>query len=225
MKASRQARTDAVRVSPLRSMLRQAGWRIEVVDGAEVSGMDMELEALADLSTCDRFGLKGRGVAAWLQARGIEFPPQPNQLIELDDGLVVARYGETEFVLADFRRAASPLVDGLRSAHDEQRPDTTYDVPRAHGQAAFGLCGAHALQALAALCPADLRARSFVPGDVLQTLCGGVSVQLWNLTRDDAQRLVLLCDVSVARHQWAALHDAIVTAGGRAGSQAAWFAR
>lgn len=219
------ARTDSVRVSPLRYLLRQAGWRIEVIDGAEVSGVDRGLEALADLSTCDRLGLKGRGVAAWLQARGIELPPKPNRLIERDDGLVVARYGETEFALADFRRAASPLVDGLRRAHEEQRPEASYDVPRAHGQAAFGLCGAPALQALAALCPADLRAQSFRPGDVLQTLCGGVNAQLWNLTRGDAERMVLLCDVSVARHQWAALHEAIVAAGGRAGAQAAWFVR
>jgi len=219
------ARTNAVRVSPLRYLLRQAGWHIKVVDGAEVSGMDMELEALADLSTCDRLGLKGRGSAAWLQQRGIELPPKPNRLIERVDGFVIARYGDNEFALADFRHAVSPLVDGLRRVHEEQRPEASYDVPRAHGQAAFGLCGAPALQALAALCPADLRAQSFGPGDVLQTLCGGVSAQLWNLTRDDTERLVLLCDVSVARHQWAALHEAIVAAGGRAGAQAAWFVR
>ena len=225
MNPSRTAGTDAIRVSPLRSILRQTGTRIEPVDGVEVSGMGVELEALADLSTCDRLGLKGRGVAAWLQAQGIEFPPKANQLIERDDGMVVARYGETEFALADFSRAASPLVNGLRRAYETQRPDATYDVPRAHSQAAFGLCDKPALQALEALCPADLRGQSFARGDVLQTLCSGVSVQLWNLTRTDAQRLVLLCDVSVARHQWAALHDAIVIAGGRAGAQAAWFAR
>ena len=69
MNPSRTAGTDAIRVSPLRSILRQTGTRIEPVDGVEVSGMGVELEALADLSTCDRLGLKGRGVAAWLQAQ------------------------------------------------------------------------------------------------------------------------------------------------------------
>lgn len=129
----------------------------------------------------------------------------------------LARYGESEFALADFRGAVSPALDGLP-------PPRCYSVPRADGQAAFGLAGEAVLPALAALCPADLRAQAFGSGDVLQTLCAGIGAQLWNLSYDGVTRVALLCDASLVRHQWAALQAAVVATGGRAGAQGAWFA-
>lgn len=214
----------AVRVSPLRGLLQREGWRLDCVDGVEVSGTGTTLEALADLSTCDRLGLKGPGAVAWLQACGLALPAQPNRLLARDDGLIVARYGESEFALADFRGAVSPAIDGLRAALAQARPARCYSVPRADGQAAFGLAGEAVLPALAALCPADLRAQAFGPGDVLQTLCAGIGAQLWNLSHGGVTRVALLCDASLARHQWAALQAAVLAAGGRVGAQAAWFA-
>jgi len=69
-----------------------------------------------------------------------------------------------------------------------------------------------------------LRVQAFGPGDVLQTLCAGISAQLWNLSNDGATRVVLLCDASLARHQWGALQAAVIAAGGQTGAQVAWFA-
>jgi sarcosine oxidase subunit gamma len=164
------------------------------------------LPALADLSRCDRLGVKGKGAASWLDYRGVQLPSRPNRLI-------VARYGETEFAFADFRHPASRAVDELRRALEHARPEGCFSVPRADSQVAFGVSGEAALRALAAVCPADLRARAFGAGDVLQTLCAGVSAQLWNFSQDDVTRVVVFCDSSVARHQWAALHHAITAAG------------
>ena len=106
----------AVRVSPLRSLLKREGWQLGTVDGVEVSGTSTTLEALADLSTCDRLGLKGPSAVAFLQACGLALPEQPNRLLAHDDGLIVARYGESEFALADCRGVVSPAIDGLRAA-------------------------------------------------------------------------------------------------------------
>lgn len=136
----------------------------------------------------------------------------------------LARYGESEFALVDFRGAVSPALDGLRTALAQARPLRCYSVPRTDGQAAFGLAGEAVLPALAALCPADLRAQAFGPGDVLLTLCAGIGAQLWNLSYDGVTRVALLCDASLVRHQWAALQAAVVATGGRAGAQGAWFA-
>jgi sarcosine oxidase subunit gamma len=182
------------------------------------------LPALANLSRCDRFGVKGKGAPSWLSSMGVQLPSRPNRLIEGDDGLIVARYGETEFAFANFHRPASRTVDELRQALERGRPEGCYSVPRADSQAAFGVAGEAALRVLAAVCPADLRARAFGPGDVLQTLCAGVSAQLWNLSQDDATRVVVLCDSSVARHQWAALHHAITVAGESAERHRDWVA-
>lgn len=172
--------------------------------------------ALADLSGCDRHGVKGKGAASWLNSIGVELPSRPNRLLEREDGLIVARYGETEFAFADFRDEPSGAVDELRRALERDRPDGCFSVPRRDGQAAFGLTGGAVIGGLSAVCPADLRPGAFGPGDVLQTLCAGVSAQLWNLSRGDATRVVVICDSSVARHQWAALHMAMAAAGRRA---------
>ena len=214
----------AVRVSPLRSLLQREGWQLDTVNGVEVSGVSATLQALADLSTCDRLGLKGPGAVAWLQACGLTLPAQPNRLLTRDDGLIVARYGESEFAIADFSGAVSPAINGLRAELVQMRPPRCYSMPRADSQAAFGLAGEAGLPSLAALCPADLRVQAFGPGDVLQTLCAGISAQLWNLSNDGATRVVLLCDASLARHQWGALQAAVIAAGGQTGAQVAWFA-
>ncbi|HSW23316.1 MAG TPA: hypothetical protein VLJ62_11160, partial [Burkholderiaceae bacterium] len=104
--------------------------------------------ALADLSRCDRLGIKGRGAASWLSARRVALPPRPNRLIERDDGLIVARYSESEFAFADFTGATSGPVDELRQALENERPDGCFSVPRADSQAAFGLSGGGVMRAL-----------------------------------------------------------------------------
>ena len=77
----------AVRRSNLRRLLRNKGLRIVAVDAVEVSdggpsdGVPREgAPTLADLSTCDRIGLKGRESTRWLEAHGIALPERPNRL-------------------------------------------------------------------------------------------------------------------------------------------------
>lgn len=229
----------AVRMSPLRALLTEAGVALEVVQGVEVAGRDTAPRALADLSTCDRLGLKGRGAPAWLQSRGIALPPQPNRWVACASGLLVGRYGETEFALTDLGGAVSGTLEALRLALQAEAPAHVYAVPRADSQAAFGLAGPTILRALEAVCPADLRPQAFGPGMVLQTRCCGVSAQLWNLSAQAAgpgaavassavgtalaDRVLVLGDASMARHLWQGLRAAVTSAGGEVGSQGAWF--
>lgn len=168
------------------------------------------LSVLADLSGSDRLGIKGRASEAWLKSIGIDVPLRPNRLIDGDDGLVVARLGDADFAFADFSRPVSPALARLREALEHPLPEGCFSVPRADSQAAFSLTGEGAMEVLSAVCPADLRARCFGRGDVLQTRCAGVSALLWNLSRDVA-RIVVLCDSSLARHQWTALQGAIIS--------------
>lgn len=179
------------------------------------------IAAVAELSRCDRLGIKGKCAPVWLKMRGLDVPSRPNRLLTQRDGLMVARYGETEFAFADFHNANSSAVDDLRRALEQDRPDGCFSVPLADSQAAFGLSGEAAMRALSAVCPADMRARAFGPGDVIQTLCAAVSARLWNISNGHAARVVVLCDSSVARHQRAALCNAMTATGERAVT--AWF--
>lgn len=163
------------------------------------------MNTVIDLSKFDRLGLKGRGAEDWLTRQGIELPDRPNRLLVRADGTVVARYAEREFALANFNRKEADFAN-LRRALEDERPEGCYSVPRADSQAAFGLSGGNALQVLSAICPADLRPRAFGRGDVLQTLCAGVSAQLWNLPDN---RVIVLCDSSVGHHQQAAIQTAL----------------
>lgn len=224
MNAASDIPDEAVRVSPLRAVMRRGGMAPERVGTIEVSGTGREPGALADLSTCDRIGFKGRESGGWLASRGLELPDRPNRVVERADGLAIARLADTEFVLADFADPGAPAIAAIRAAHAREPAAGCYDVPRAESQAALGLWGAAACAALAAVCPADLRAAAFTAGDVLQTTCAGVSAQLWNLSRGGTGRCVLLCDASLAQHVWDAVHAAVLAEGGRTGPQAAWFA-
>jgi sarcosine oxidase subunit gamma len=225
MTAASTSGETAVRVSPLRSVLRRLGVTPERIGTIEVSGAGREPGALADLSTCDRIGFKGRESGRWLESIGIALPDRPNRVLERADGLAVARLADAEFVLADFVDPGAPAIAAVRDAWAEAAVAGCYDVPRSESQAALGLWGPEAGAALAAVCPADLRAAAFGPGDVLQTTCAGVSAQLWNLSRDGAERRVLLCDASLAQHVWESVRAAVLAEGGRVGPQAAWFAQ
>lgn len=161
---------------------------------------------LIELSKHARWGLKGRGATAWLQTQGIEVPARPNRVSVQTNGMVVARYAENEFAFATFQDESTACVDHLRNSLEKERPEGCYGVPRADSQAAFGLSDSRAVSALSRVCPADLRPHAFREGDVLQTLCAGVSAQLWNLP---GGQVVVLCDSSVAHHQRTALQAAI----------------
>lgn len=164
---------------------------------------------LEELSRCDRMGLKGRCATEWLKAQGLTLPDVANRWHVGSDGMTVARYADNEYVLADFSQPVSSPVAEIRQALENSRPQGCYSVPRADSQVVFKLSGAHVMDVLSALCPADVRERAFQPGDVLQTICAGVSAQIWNVSVKDHPQVIILCDVSVGHHQREALGKAI----------------
>jgi heterotetrameric sarcosine oxidase gamma subunit len=225
MNRSGQAIDTATRRSPLRACIVRAGGQPVEVDGIELSGIGDEVGALADLSTCDRIGLKGRGVAGWLESLGIALPRHPNRLVMRADGLITARLADAEFMLADFCGSRCETLTALRDACIPSAPAGCYDVPRVDSQAALGLVGECVPAVLSAVCPADLRPTAFPPGALLQTVCVGVSAQLWNLSHEGIDRVTLLCDATVAPHVWETVHETVLAEGGRLGPQTAWFTR
>jgi sarcosine oxidase, subunit gamma len=216
----------AVRRSALRQTLLQAGFQIECVGDVEIVRGGPPVAGgptVADLSSCDRWGLKGPNSAQWLAAQGVPLPDRPNRLLCREDGLIIGRYGINEFMLATVVHTSCNAIDALRQTLTHARPAGCYPVPRVDGQAALGLQGEGWIDLLAGLCAADLRPRAFGPGDVLQTRCAGVGVQLLHLPSADVPRGLVLLDASYATHLWSELLGAARHAGGGCAPQSAWL--
>ncbi|MDR1646478.1 MAG: hypothetical protein LBR88_00325 [Zoogloeaceae bacterium] len=74
-----------VAVSPLAEVFAAGGETVAIV--------------FADHSLKPRYGCKGKGAAEWLQGLGLELPDAPNRWLPLPDGGLIARLGNTEFLI------------------------------------------------------------------------------------------------------------------------------
>ena len=132
MSSSNESTAGARRVSPLRGVLQAAGWAPGSVDGVELSGGGAGPLGLADLSTCDRIGVKGRGAVAWLSAAGVVLPSQPNRLLERPDGLtdhpIHEARGGYRIALASRDAAANAVLVG--PGDGELAPETGEAIVR-----------------------------------------------------------------------------------------------
>lgn len=164
---------------------------------------------LADLSGCQRFGVKGRGVIAWLESLGLRQFPLPNRLHCDEQGLLIARHGEFDFMFLAPGPAAEPALQRLRDDLEQTGPEGCYSVPVEDSLAVFGMPAAAAREALSTLCPVDLRLPAFPVGTIVQTLSAGAAVRLWHVPGGVSSEVLVLCDASLAHHQWAALHRGI----------------
>ncbi|MCP2936170.1 hypothetical protein NK983_26125, partial [Salmonella enterica subsp. enterica serovar Typhimurium] len=66
-----------------------------------ITAARVPLAGIGDLSLRRRAGVKGPGAAAWLNALGIATPERPNSYLRMDDGTLVLRMGNTEFLVED----------------------------------------------------------------------------------------------------------------------------
>lgn len=164
---------------------------------------------LADLSGCRRLGVKGRGVIAWLESLGLRQLPLPNRLHRDEQGLLIARHAEFEFLFLAPGPAAEPALQRLRDDLEQTRPEGCYSVPVEDSLAVFGLPAAAAQDALSTLCAVDLRLPAFPVGTIVQTLSAGAAVRLWHVPGGAASEVLVLCDASLAHHHRAALHRGI----------------
>lgn len=164
--------------------------------------------ALVDLSNLPRLGFRGSDSAAWLQARGYRLPGQPNLAVRQEDGSLVARLSQTEYLLL------ASLGDlGARIAAEERGwtldDQRNYLLPRQDSHAWLQLCGRHVGAVMAKLCGVDLRAKAFPPGAVAQTSAARINVIVINAGSDQQPALQILCDRASVHYFWGALLDAM----------------
>lgn len=164
--------------------------------------------ALTDLSDLPRVGFRGADSAAWLQARGYRLPALPNQALRQDDGSLVARLSQTEYLLLGSLHDMGARIAAEESSwkFDDSR---NYLLPRHDSHAWLQLSGRHCAGVMAKLCGVDLRPQAFGPGAVAQTSAARVNVIVINAGSARLPALQILCDRASVEYFRAALLDAM----------------
>ncbi|MDX2097796.1 MAG: hypothetical protein SFW36_08465, partial [Leptolyngbyaceae cyanobacterium bins.59] len=122
---------------------------------------------MIDVSFFPRFGVKGAGAAAWLQAQGIPVPDRPNTWIDSSEGDRVLRLGLTEFLIEG--KSALSLM-----AACQDPPAKVYPVLRQDG--AFVLRGKGVNDLLSQTCSIHFRSLKLTDRPILLTSMVGVAV-------------------------------------------------
>lgn len=147
----------------------------------------MQAVTITDVSTLQRYGVKGPQAATWLASHGVTIPAQANTWV-LSDHAIVMRLGSSEFLIED-------QIDGEVSAKleaDNLRISGVYKVPRA--DAAYSLAGSDVQNLLAELCALDLRESALAENAVVMTQIAGISATLLRHSVNNETVYKIWCD-------------------------------
>jgi sarcosine oxidase subunit gamma len=134
----------------------------------------MSVLEISDMSTLERFGVKGPQAAKWLASHDISIPENANTWILNDGKTLVMRLGSSEFLIED--QVGGQTCKKL--AADNVRVAGVYKVP--HADAAYLLAGSKVLNLLSEVCSLDLRESALPANKLVMTQVAGISATvLW----------------------------------------------
>jgi sarcosine oxidase subunit gamma len=167
------------------------------------------LLTLADLSALARWGLKGRGVRAFLGGIGAALPAASNVSARQDDGSLIAQLSPAEvLVLPSLRTGQSQTGEAIARIPDDGAGDC-YPAPRADSHAWFLLRGERTPQMFAKLCGVDLALDQFANFRVAQTSVARLSAIVIRNSIAGRPAFSLLADSASAQYLWDCLLDAM----------------
>lgn len=164
---------------------------------------------LADLSFLTRFGVKGPGAAAWLASQGVTVSDRPNSWVALPHGGLVARLGNTEFLVED--SLESQIATNLLLT-SRQPPEQVYPVLRQ--DLAIGLYGEAVKDLLLETCNINFQALNPAEHPVVLTTMVGVGVTVIPGQRSGIPYYRLWCDSTFGGYFWQTLSDIARELGG-----------
>ncbi|KXF81886.1 hypothetical protein [Enterovibrio coralii] len=161
-----------------------------------------------DATTSNRIGFRGQKTASFLKEHGLSVPAQPNQALEMPDGLWVLKLSYTEFWVIDKNSQNAEFITEL-----ETKVETEKQVTRLycqHSHALFVLTGDDCPAMFAKVCGVDLTEGEFESGQIAQTSVARVSSVVVNVSKRELKqtRFLILSDISSADYLWKALGDA-----------------
>ena len=157
------------------------------------------------LSRRERFGCKGPGAEAWLNAGGYRVPREPNSAAADTGGVLVARLATAEFLIEAADGGSERVEAARRQLGTSARPSDVYPVARQ--DLVIGIAGARTNSLLRQICSVDfaLRLETCAPdsGPVILTSMIGVAAAAY--VRRSPERgpvLTLWIDPSFAHYFW-----------------------
>ena len=169
---------------------------------------------LADLSTWPRSGCAGPNAPQWLADAGRQPPNRPNKAVAQEDGGLIARLSEQEFLILQGLEADPGLFAALQDNWPSDAAESVHPLPHADSHCWLALSGALASEALAKLCAVDLSSRSFGLCDVAQTSLARVNAIILRQDLGATPCFHILSDASSAEYLWDVLVDAMREFGG-----------
>lgn len=160
---------------------------------------------IADRSSLARAGAKGPGTAAWLAALGLPLPARPNSWLPLPEGGLIARLGNTEYLIEGSAALVEPVLRAPRTAG-------VYPVLRQ--DAAFALCGSRVNELLLQVCNVDFRSLAADPSHVVLTSMAGVGVTVLRSGDSASPVFRLWCDGTYGHYLAATLLEIAGELGG-----------
>ena len=154
---------------------------------------------IADVSCLWRCGLKGQHSMAWLEAQGIAVPAV-NGWAPLADGGLVARLGNSEFLLED--GLTGTTAQRIQSLMIE-RPYGVYPVLRQ--DAALLLSGSGLQQLLRQTCSFNFMSLDGAARPVVLTTMVGVAVTVLPQQMPDGMHYRIWCDGTYGEYLWRTL--------------------
>ena len=164
-----------------------------------------DLLTIADHSLLSRAGVKGPGAAAWLAALGLNLPASPNHWLELPQGGLVDRLGQSEYLIDGNAEVVAKIAATTRTPG-------VYPVLRQ--DASFSLSGSRVSELFLQTCNVDFRILDSDPAQLLMTSMVGVSVVVVPLKTGASPNYRLWCDGTYGLYLWETLNEIIAELGG-----------
>jgi len=164
-----------------------------------------DLLTITDHSLLPRAGVKGPGAAAWLAALGLNLPASPNHWLELPQGGLVDRLGQSEYLIDGNAEVVAKIAATARTPG-------VYPVLRQ--DASFSISGSCVSELLMQTCNVDFRILDADPALLLMTSMVGVSVVVVPLKTGASPNYRLWCDGTYGLYLWETLNEIISELGG-----------
>ncbi|GAB4297768.1 MAG: hypothetical protein Kow0083_10430 [Methylophaga sp.] len=175
---------------------------------ADVEATRSQTLSICDVSNLNRFGVKGSHAANWLTAAGITLPEGTNSWTPQDNGSLVMRLGNSEFLLED--RPENDLAQTLN--------DTAADMDGVHkvlrNDAAFIVSGELTPALFSEVCAIDLEGDTLENNRLVMTVIAGVSATLLKQELNGQSVYRIWCDGTFGPYLWKTLLTIIEEQGG-----------
>lgn len=175
---------------------------------ADVEATRSQTLSICDVSNLNRFGVKGPHAADWLTAAGITLPEGTNSWTPQDNGSLVMRLGNSEFLLED--RPENDLAQTLN--------DTAADMDGVHkvlrNDAAFIVSGELTPALFSEVCAIDLEGDTLENNRLVMTVIAGVSATLLKQELNGQSVYRIWCDGTFGPYLWKTLLTIIEEQGG-----------